>query len=129
MPRSNRKTNRRRRRSAEEIDRILNDYASSGQTQAEFASRRGVALSTLTGWLRRSRAEVEPPASFAGFAEVVAEGPVALPRAADHDFELVFGGGSAERIDSLRVRAGCGAADLRRVLEVVGALPDEACSS
>ena len=36
---------------------VLAQYHASGLTQTEFAKREGVALSTLTYWLRRERLE------------------------------------------------------------------------
>jgi hypothetical protein len=46
---------RRRRRSREEIERLLRAYDGSGQTQARFAEQHGIPLTTLHYWLRRRR--------------------------------------------------------------------------
>jgi hypothetical protein len=45
----------RRRRTHDEIDRLLRDYDSSGLSQAKFAQRNRVALTTLQWWLKRRR--------------------------------------------------------------------------
>ena len=43
----------RRRRSAEEIERLLEQYRASGMAQAEYSAQEGIALSTLGRYLRR----------------------------------------------------------------------------
>jgi hypothetical protein len=40
---------------------VVEEYERSGLTQAEYVARRGVALSTLQSWLRRSRAQRTGP--------------------------------------------------------------------
>ncbi len=40
---------------------VVEEYERSGLTQAEFVARRGVALSTLQSWLRRSREQRRGP--------------------------------------------------------------------
>ena len=42
-----------RRRSAEEVERLLEDYRASGMTQIEYCRQADVALSTLGRYLRR----------------------------------------------------------------------------
>ena len=42
-----------KRRSAEEIEQLLDQYRASGLTQIEYCRRAGVALSTLSRHLRR----------------------------------------------------------------------------
>ena len=44
----------RKHRTAEEREKILKDYQSSGLTQREFASEVGISLSTLQLWLRKT---------------------------------------------------------------------------
>ncbi len=44
-----------RRRTHEEIERLLRAYDSSDLTQARFARRNRVALTTLQWWLKRRR--------------------------------------------------------------------------
>ncbi|HEY5744245.1 MAG TPA: hypothetical protein VIS99_17105 [Terrimicrobiaceae bacterium] len=45
----------RKRMGGEQIERLLGQYRASGQTQHEFATTRGIGLSTLTRWLRREK--------------------------------------------------------------------------
>jgi hypothetical protein len=47
----------RRRRRRDEIERLLRTYDSSGLSQAKFAKRNRVALTTLQWWLKRRREE------------------------------------------------------------------------
>ena len=42
-----------RRRSAEEVERLLEDYKASGTTQIEYCRQADIALSTLGRYLRR----------------------------------------------------------------------------
>jgi len=44
----------RRRRNAEEIGRLLEEYRASGMTQAAYSAQAGIALSTLGRYLRRN---------------------------------------------------------------------------
>ena len=44
----------RRRRTAEEIERLLEQYRASGMTQAAYSAQVGIALSTLGRYLRRN---------------------------------------------------------------------------
>ena len=52
---------RKRRRSSEEIRRILERLEHSGQSQSAFARAEGIPLSTLAQWLARSRAKNARP--------------------------------------------------------------------
>lgn len=73
----------RNRRSAEEIDRVVEQYRASGLTQIEYCRQTGMVLSTLGRYLRRGRgseqrlvrvnleSECEP---FAGFVLVLGNG-------------------------------------------------------
>jgi len=71
-----------RRRNAEEIEQLLEQYRASGLTQLEYCRQSGMVLSTLGRYLRRSGAEpqlvrvdVESDAdSGAGFALVLGNG-------------------------------------------------------
>lgn len=49
----------KKRSSKRERGGILSQYRASGLTQREFAEREGVAISTLSYWLRRERVESE----------------------------------------------------------------------
>ena len=44
-----------RRRTAEEIQQILSDLASSGLSQLKFANLQGIPYSTLQSWIKKSR--------------------------------------------------------------------------
>ncbi len=44
---------KRRRRSTEEIEQLLEQYRASGMTQAAWSAQAGIALSTLGRYLRR----------------------------------------------------------------------------
>src|SRR5256885_17046383 len=46
-----------RRRNAEEIEQLLEQYRASGLTQLEYSRQTGIVLSTLGRYLRRSGAE------------------------------------------------------------------------
>ena len=72
-----------RRRSVEEIERLLEQYRASGMTQAAYSEQAGIALSTLGRHLRRRggcdqrliRVSVESaPEADGGFALVLGNG-------------------------------------------------------
>jgi len=72
-----------RRRSTDEIAQVLEQYRTSGLTQIEYCRQAGMALSTLSRYLRRCgvdrqqlmRVKVESDAeSGAGFAVVLGNG-------------------------------------------------------
>ena len=72
-----------RRRSTEEIEQLLEQYRRSGLTQIDYCRQAGMALSTLSRYLRRHgvdqqqlmRVSVESDAeSGAGFALVLGNG-------------------------------------------------------
>jgi len=44
-----------RRRTQEEIQKILSDLADSGLSQLKFASQRGISYSTLQSWVKKRR--------------------------------------------------------------------------
>lgn len=50
----------RRRRAPEEIARLVAEFHHSGLSQLAFARSHRIALSTLFGWLKRSRAGSRP---------------------------------------------------------------------
>lgn len=50
-----RRGRKRRRRSQAEIRKIVERYRASGQSQAAFGAASGVALSSLSYWLRKER--------------------------------------------------------------------------
>ena len=57
---------------------VVEEYERSGLTQAEFVTRRGVALSTLQSWLRRRRAQRAGPVRLLP-VEVAPTPPLATP--------------------------------------------------
>lgn len=94
----------RRRRTAAEIQKIVAEFRSSGQTRREFCTRRGIPTSTLDFWLRR---RAIAPAS----AAVI---PVGILQTEDAMIELEFPSGVI-----VRVGRGTKTADLRVVLEAL----------
>jgi hypothetical protein len=69
------------RRSAEERQRLLKEFESSGQTRRQFCEQHGLAITTLDSWRRgRKRrprfvkVEIPAPAGGPGFALVLANG-------------------------------------------------------
>jgi hypothetical protein len=71
-----------RRRSAEQIQELLEHYRASGMTQVAYSEQAGIALSTLSRYLRGRhsdqrliRVKVEPaPGADRGFVLVLANG-------------------------------------------------------
>ena len=51
----------KRRLSAEEKERLIEEYRASGKTQKQFCEDKRVPLATLTLWLRKSRKKSEAP--------------------------------------------------------------------
>jgi len=49
-----------RRRSAEEIQQVVEQYRASGLTQIEFCQQTGMKVSTLGHYLRRNRTSEQP---------------------------------------------------------------------
>lgn len=115
------KRRRSARKSPEEIEALLVEYGASGQSQAGFAACHGIAHSTLTSWLRRSRQRAQ--GAGPGFVEVVAGDGASMTARADYGFELLFG--ERGKVRGLRVPPGFEAAALRRILEVVGEVATE----
>jgi len=69
------------RRSAEERQRLLKEFESSGQTRREFCEQHGIAVATLDVWRRRRKRQprfvevaLAAQASGPGFALVLANG-------------------------------------------------------
>lgn len=125
--------NVRPRRSKEQIVGLLEDYQNSGLTQAAFAERRNVPLSTLTSWLRRMRANVDSAVGESERPSFVEARILATERAGaeipNHDFELMLSnheGGRAAAVSSVRFRQGFSSQDLRRILRLLGVLEKQA---
>ena len=108
-----------RRRTRSEIREIIGAYCASGQTQGDFANRRGIGVSTLALWLRRERGrsialrpsmEREP-----NLVEVsVSRGVEPGRHQPGGDFEIEFAGG-----ERLRMRRGFLAEEFRVIVEVL----------
>jgi hypothetical protein len=92
----------RRRRSAEEIHQLLEEYRTSGMTRDEYCGKVGIAMSTLGRYLRRR-----------GSGQRLVR--VSLESAPKHDagFVLVLGNGR-------RIESGWrfGEAELARLIQV-----------
>lgn len=54
----------RRRRTAEQRQRVLVRFHKSQMTQRDFAVRHGIGMSTLSKWLRRENKAASPPIKF-----------------------------------------------------------------
>ena len=112
-----------RRRTRSEIREIIEAYYASGQTQGDFAIRRGIGISTLSLWLRREREqstartlsrEREPhlvEVSLSG-AEPGRQQPGRQQPGGD--FEIEFAGG-----ERLRMRRGFLAEEFRVIVAVL----------
>ena len=78
---------KRKRRSREEIARLLEEYRSSGKTQQEFSDSTGIPLSTLTLWLRKDRrapstalVAIQAPPQSSGFLLRLGHAELEIPR-------------------------------------------------
>ncbi len=122
----------RRHRSLAEILTIIGDYRASGLTQAAYAGSRGLALSTLTNWLRRMRTDnsssFQGQGQGQGFVEAqVVDFETAQSRVNvednSYDFELMLSHRHQDdrraMVESVRLRSGFDSGDLNRVLEVL----------
>jgi hypothetical protein len=107
-----------RRRTRSEIREIIEAYYASGQTQGDFAVRRGIGVSTLALWLRREReqATARTPSleREPNLVEVSLSGAEPGRRQPGGDFEIEFAGG-----ERLRMGRGFLAQELRVIVEVL----------
>jgi len=107
-----------RRRTRSEIREIIGAYYASGQTQGDFASRRGIGVSTLALWLRREREQAMPltqsPGRGSNLVEVSLSGAEPGRQQPGGDFEIEFVGG-----ERLRMRRGFLAEEFRVIVEVL----------
>jgi hypothetical protein len=94
-----------KRRTRSEIREIIEAYYASGQTQSDFAIRRGIGVSTLSLWLRREKehAMVRPVSlqREPNLVEVSLSGAELSRQQPGGDFEIEFAGG-----ERLRMRRG-----------------------
>jgi len=93
-----------RRRSAEEIQQLLEEYRASGMTRIAYCRQSGVALSTLGRYLRGNGSK----------RQRLIRVRVAAPSEPDRGFVLVLGNGR-------RIESGWkfGEAELARLIRVV----------
>lgn len=95
-----------RRRSAEEIGQLLEQYRTSGITQVAYCQQAGIALSTLSRYLRRE----------SGDAQRLIKVSLETAPNAESEFALVLGNGR-------RIESGWrfGEAELARLIRVAEA--------
>jgi len=80
------------RRTPEEIERLVHEFGKSGLTQRQYAEQLGVALSTLTRWLREGGKRVPGPrVAKPKFIEVDMD--AVSPRAAHGVYQIDLPGG------------------------------------
>lgn len=105
-----------KRRTVEEIGRILAGYQDSGLTQREYAQRAGVSLSTLLRWLRIHGNLVGPQRSRKSAVWV----PVAVKSESEREstvraYVVEFGEGSR-----LTIPPGFDVDEARALIQLVG---------
>jgi len=107
-----------RRRTRSEVREIIEAYYASGQTQSNFAIRRGIGVSTLSLWLRREREQtkVRTPSleKEPNLVEVSLSGAEPGRQQPGGDFEIEFAGG-----ERLRMRRGFLAEEFRVIVGVL----------
>jgi hypothetical protein len=111
-----------RRRTASEIEEILEGYRNSGHTQRVFAQEAGIGVSTLQLWLRQVRSKrrvlrgkTSPGAKPPGISllEVDLAAPAMLT-GCPQLYEIELSGGAR-----LRMAAGFADGDVRRLLALL----------
>lgn len=85
-------TKRRIRRSRDEWQRLINEQAESGQTQAAFCAAHGVSVASLQNWKRRLAAPAVTPAPWLEL------GTLAEAKSVSWDIELDLGDGICLRL-------------------------------
>jgi len=107
-----------KRRTRNEIREILASYYASGQTQSDFASSRGIGVSTLSLWLRREREQsmaVTPSLEKTPkLVEVSLSGAEPIRQQPGSDFEIEFACG-----ERLRMRRGFLVEEFRVIVAVL----------
>jgi len=107
---------RRYHRSAQEIESLLAEYQSSGQSRRNFAALRGISLSTLSGWLqRRGAGAAVANRSSQRLVRVRVAGAPGGESIMTGAFEVAFGDGVM-----VRVPHGFDELSLRRLLHALG---------
>lgn len=71
----------KRKRSSEEVQRLVEEFQNSGLTRREFCQRHGIAVTTFDYWRRMRKSEprlvrvaVQEPRADAGFVLMLANG-------------------------------------------------------
>lgn len=106
-----------RRRTREEIERVLEQYYRSGQTQSDFTREHGVGLSTLQRWLNGSAGKPNRKAALPAmptWVEVAPAAAISVQPSAPRSYRLDLPGGI-----SLRVEGGFDAAEIQQLLRVL----------
>lgn len=112
--RSEKQAGSRRRRTALEVEGILERYRHSGQTQRVFAGEEGIGVSSLQYWMRRqrsrvgekkkaaqtSRREEAPVGASLSLLEVELRGGTGTERPTAGRFEIEWPGGTCLRFDA-----------------------------
>jgi hypothetical protein len=83
---------RRNRRSRDEWQRLIEEQAGSGQTQAAFCAARGISVASLQNWKRRLATTDMAPAQWLEL------GTLAEAKSAAWDIELDLGDGICLRL-------------------------------
>lgn len=86
---------RRIRRSREEWQRLIDEYADSGLTQAAFCQAKGLGLASFQNWKRRLAAEAPALPSTEPWLEL---GALTEQRPSGWDIELDLGDGLSLRL-------------------------------
>ena len=63
------------RRSAEEVQRLLDEYRQSGEGRTEYCRRQGIPVTTLDYYLRRQALKTRPRLARVKLAAQSVEGP------------------------------------------------------
>ena len=67
----------KQRRSSAEVSRLVEEYHASGQSHRVFAESKGVPVSTVSSWLRRSSKQRATPDSDNSLVPVISKQHVA----------------------------------------------------
>lgn len=85
-------TKRRTRRSRDEWQRLIDEQAGSGQTQAAFCATRGISVGSLQSWKRRLAASDATPDRWLDLGTLTERG------SSGWDIELDLGDGICLRL-------------------------------
>lgn len=113
-------TNRRPRRSKEQVAGLLQEFHSSGLTQSAFAKQHGLNQSALSLLLKKARLQsVQAASAGPSFLEVE------LPtHSVPFDYKVTLDGGLA-----LEMRSGFAPSELASLMQVLRRAPSASCTS